>query len=358
MGEEMKTKEVKAEEKLAEMITIKEEQKRIKNLIALAILLTGLFGGSLFVDAIQMVRGKGYVPAKLANSDIFSAAGKSWVAYPDPIVKVQVFSDETCQDCQVDEVLVWLKKIVPTVVTEKVDVNSDSGKKLAAIYGIKTIPGLVFSEEIDKTDFFEQAAMLFEKKNNVYIFKTAEVGIPVGKYIESPKIQADDIKIGPDDAKVKIVEFSDFQCPYCKNLHPTIEKIIADYGNEVQYVYKNFPLDFHPQAGRAALAGMCANEQGKFMAYSDKLFATQSDWGKALAIQKFKLYARQIGLDSVQFNKCLDDEKYADKIEADIEEGKTFGIAGTPAIFINGQFKNGAVPLEELKAAIDAELAK
>ena len=125
---------------------------------------------------------------------------------------------------------------------------------------------------------------------------------------------------------------------------------------KVLYVYKHYPLSFHAQAENAALAGECAYEQKKFTEYADTLFAKQEEWGKTEGTQKFKDYARTLKLDTASFNACLDDKKYQDKVSADMEEGRKFGISGTPGTFVNGTFLNGAVSKEELKAAIDAEL--
>ena len=134
--------------------------------------------------------------------------------------------------------------------------------------------------------------------------------------------------------------------------------MLGEYSGKVLFVYKHFPLNFHLQAENAALASECANEQGKFVAYGDKLFETQSEWQNTKDTQKFKTYALQMGLISSQFNKCLDDKKYQSKIERGKSEGASFGVSGTPATFVNGQFKNGAISYDELKKTIEEELAK
>lgn len=343
---------------------LKEEKpnddKKIKNLIALSVLLGGLFIGSVFVDVMQLVKGSGFSQKALSKMDIFELGGKTWVAYPEPIVKVQVVSDETCQECAPDEVLLWLRRAVPTILAEKIDLNSATGKQFVSQEGIKTIPSFIFSGTVEKTDFFQQAGVLFNKKGDKYVLNTAELGVPVGKYIETPSKGQDDIKIGPENAKVKVVEFSDFQCPYCKTFHTAgIKKALADYGDKILFVFKNLPLDFHPQSNNAALSAECANEQGKFIAYADKLFINQDAWGKTEGTQSFKNMAQQIlGINIAQFNKCLDDKKYQGKIDQDKEEASSFGISGTPAVFINDQFKSGAIDYTALKTAIDAELAK
>lgn len=346
------------EKSLLEDAGTENKDKKIKNLIAAVILLSGLFAGSVFVDVVQMVRGKGYSEKALQSTDVFSAVGKTWVAYPDPVIKIQTFTDDSCESCNPEETLVLLRRVLPTISAAKIDSNSEEGKKMLADFKIRSLPAFVFSKEIEGTEFFAQTEQLFEKINDQYLLKTAEAGIKTGKYIELPKIGEGDIKIGPDGAKVKIIEFSDFQCPYCKNLHNDMSKILTEYGDKIQFVFKNFPLEFHTQAENAALASECANEQGKFLDYAGKLFAEQDKWGKTDGTQKFKDLARQAGIGNSQFNSCLDDKKFQDKINRDKEEAASFGISGTPAIFVNDQFNGGSVAFDALKTMIDKELAK
>lgn len=333
--------------------------KKIKNLTSAVILLAGLLLGSIFVDTAQLIKGGGYSQKALKNTDIFASEGKTWVAYADPIVKVQVVTDDACEACKPDDILVSLRRVMPTISVAKVKSDSEEGKKMITDFGIKSLPAFLFSEELEKTGFFVQVQQLFEKKDKTYVMNTAEAGIKAGKFIEMPQIGDADIKVGPADAKVKIIEFSDFQCPYCKKLHEeTIAKALKDYEGKVFFVYKQLPLSFHAQAETAALASECANEQGKFTEYADKLFATQADWGKTTGNQSFKTYAAQLKLNTGQFGKCLDEKKYQDKVNKDKEEAGKFGISGTPAFFINDNFQNGMVAYEEVKKIIDDALNK
>lgn len=345
----------------AEISEVKiDKEKRIKNLISLAVLLGGLFVGSLFIDVFQMVRGEGFSQRVLNKSDVFALGGKTWVAYSEPLIKVEVLMDDSCEACNPEEAIVGLKRELPTILTQKVDVNSEAGKKLLSDVGIKTIPAFIFSKEIENAALFAQAKAVFEQKGDKYLLNSAAVGLPVGKYIETPKIEEQDMKVGLDDAKVKIVQFSDFQCPYCRQMHETvITKILKEYGDKVQFVFKNFPLSFHAQAENASLAAQCASEQGKFIEYGNKLFATQDTWGKVKdASSIFKGYASQLGLKYNEFSQCFDSKKYADKIKSDTEYGQSFGISGTPGTFVNGEFRSGLVQYDEFKALVDAELTK
>jgi protein-disulfide isomerase len=347
------------ENKEKELEGSKNQEKKIKNLISLVILLGGLFLGSIFVDVAQMVRGGGFSAKKLAQTDIFNFGNKTWVAYNEPIVKMQVLSDDTCETCKPDEVVLGIHRIVPTVLTEKVDINSEKGASLIKKFEVKTIPAFIISPEIEKTEFFKQAEAVFNKKDDAYVLKTSDLGIQPGKYIESPQVEEGDIQIGDKESKVKLFLFSDFQCPYCKTFHEgTLKKILSVYGDKISFVFKNYPLSFHPQAENAALAVECANEQGKFAAYADKVFANQATWGKTEGTASFKTYAQQIGLNVAQFNQCLDDKKYSDKINGDKDDANNFGISGTPTLFINDQVVNTASAYDNLKKIIDDELAK
>lgn len=340
---------------------LKMKDKKIKNLISVVILLGGLFVGSLFVDVIQVFRGSGFSQRALDNTDVFSSNGKSWVAYNQPIITVQVLNDDSCGDaCKPDEVLVGLKQIAPTILTKKVDFSSEQGKKLAAQFSIKTIPAFIFSKEIEQTDIFAQAQPFFDKQGDLYAIKSAEAGFPIGKYIAAPSIADNDIKIGSDDAKVKIVEFSDFaNTSDAKFFKEVVSQIIKDYGDKVQLSFKNYFMPNSTQSLTAALASECANEQGKFLAYAEKLYSTQSTWGKMKDISGLlKSYAVQLGLKSADFNQCLDSKKYQDKLMQSSSEGQSFGINETPFIFIGTDTKTSVATYDEIKQNIEEQLNK
>ncbi|HAI74442.1 MAG TPA: hypothetical protein DCS28_00940 [Candidatus Moranbacteria bacterium] len=338
---------------------LKESEKKTKNLISIIILLAGLFIGSLFIDAAQFFKKNGFSDKKLSQSDIFEANGKTWVAYSEPAAAMQVIIDDSCEKCNVDEILVWMRRILPTVAAEKVDYNSDRGKDLIDKFGIKSLPAFVFANEVSQTDFYKQAEVLFDKKDSQFFLRTQDVGIPVGKYIALPAINDNDAISGPKDANVKVVVFSDFQCPYCKIFHKALGDAMKNYGDKVLFDYKYLPLaEIHPQANNAALAAACALEQEKFWEYADKLYGNQTGWANTDNIAKFKEYAKSLSLDSVRFNECLDSKKYQDKIDADKKEADSFSISGTPGVFVNDQLQESAISYEQLKNAIEGELGK
>ena len=159
---------------------------------------------------------------------------------------------------------------------------------------------------------------------------------------------------GRPDAPVTIVEFSDFQCPYCRRVQSTLREVLAKYEGKVSLAFRDFPLrQIHPNAQTAAEAARCAGEQGKFWEYHDALFADSSKLDPAGLSEQ----ARSLGLDTKQFDSCLSGGKYKSAVGKDLQEGIAAGVSGTPGFFINGIFLNGARPAPEFEKVIDSELA-
>jgi protein-disulfide isomerase len=160
---------------------------------------------------------------------------------------------------------------------------------------------------------------------------------------------------GPAKATVTIVEFSDFHCPFCRRVIPTLAQLESKYGEKIKLVFRDFPIEnLHPGATKAHEAARCANEQGKFWTYHDKLFAAPPKSSPEI----FKAFAKELGLDVANFERCFDAGKYHADIKKDIEEGNGVGVTGTPAFFINGRLVSGAQPLEAFARIIDDELAR
>ena len=159
---------------------------------------------------------------------------------------------------------------------------------------------------------------------------------------------------GPANAKVNMVVFSDFQCPFCSRVVPTIDKIEKEYGNQVRIFFRHNPLPFHQDAPLASEAAVAAEAQGKFWQMHDKLFSNQ----QALDRPSLEKYAQELGLDVAKFKADLDSGKYKDAVQAEMKEGQDLGVNGTPAVFINGRKIAGAYPFETFKKIADQEMAK
>lgn len=179
-------------------------------------------------------------------------------------------------------------------------------------------------------------------------------------------LENDDPFLGSKEAKVIIIEFSDFQCPFCRRFwRESLQQIRKEYietGKSVKFVYRDFPLSFHNLAQKYAEAGECAEEQGKFWEMHDKIFQEQDKKGQGTisdySLGDIKRWAREIGVNSSKFDQCLDSGKYKQEVENDVNEGLIAGVNGTPTIFINGRIIVGAQPYQVFKKIIDEELSK
>ena len=182
--------------------------------------------------------------------------------------------------------------------------------------------------------------------------QTSDFEIDVDHYFSEP--DSNEVKalssgspfFGSEDAKVKIVAFEDFYCSHCINVYPEVKKIINNYGDRIQFVFRHYPVLGDT---RAAVASTCANEQGLFWPYHDLLFTSQVP----LEAEILKTYAVQLGLDEFQFNNCYDTEKYKTKIQSDVAVGQAYGAPATPTIFINNFQISGEFKYEQIKQIID-----
>jgi protein-disulfide isomerase len=235
-----------------------------------------------------------------------------------------------------------------------------NGRFLSGAQPIENFKGLI-DEELGKAETLVKGgvapsqvyARIIEKGVDRAPSRAAQAEPPpaAARKVEIP---ADSPAVGPATAKVTIVEWSDFECPFCSRAVPTINKIKETYGKDVRVVFRHQPLPMHPNAKPAAAASMAAHEQGKFWEMHDKLFANQ----RALDRANLDKYAQELGLDMARYKAAMDSNKYAAKIDADSSSGSAVGANGTPAFFINGRFLSGAQPFEAFKPLIDEEIAK
>ena len=162
--------------------------------------------------------------------------------------------------------------------------------------------------------------------------------------------------LGPANAPITLVEFSDFQCPFCARFYPTLHRLADTYGDKLRIVYRQYPIaSLHANAIKAAEASLCAHDQGKFWEAHDLMFQEQN----RLTVRELKVMASRLGLKQQEFDQCLDTGKYTEKVQTDIAAAGRVGANGTPALFVNGiPIEGGAVPYETVARAIDAELAR
>jgi protein-disulfide isomerase len=220
----------------------------------------------------------------------------------------------------------------------------------------KNIPESNINDQVKERIFAYMKDQKKEEMIQAYIAKLTKSS-PVEVYFTKPKmnIQVDVGQApwtGGEKAKVTIVEFSDFQCPFCSKGAKVVSEIKKKYGNKVKIAFKHFPLPMHNDAGPASEASMCVNEQGKFWKYHDVLFENQSK----LTPADLEAHAKTAGADVKKFKECFDSKKYADFVKQDLAYGEKLGIRSTPTFVINGQLLSGALPLEQFSEIIDEEL--
>lgn len=189
--------------------------------------------------------------------------------------------------------------------------------------------------------------------------KSADDGQVAGEEIDNNEQQDEqpvnleiaetDWVLGSRDAKVKVFEFSDFQCPYCARFHEVMHQIVEEYPDDVAWIYKQFPIRSHPLGPPGAVATECAGEQGKFWQMADMIFENQDN----LTEDSFAAFAQNLGLDMGKYNSCYENNPYEEKILTEYNLGVDLGVRGTPSNFINGQLVPGAVPYESMKQIVE-----
>ena len=194
---------------------------------------------------------------------------------------------------------------------------------------------------------------------NAYVAELKKAGPAVRVSLEPPRtsvaVAATDPVRGAGAAPITIIEFSDFQCPFCARVTPTLTRLREAYGDRVRIVWKDFPLaDIHPDATKAAEAAHCAGDQGKYWEFHDRLFANQS----ALKPDALKQHAAASGIEPKAFNACVDSGRHAERVQQGVKQGRALGVNSTPMLFINGRMVNGAVSYDTFAAIVDDELAR
>ena len=286
----------------------------------------------------------------------YSPFDKSGKALPDGLgdteIEITVLSDKTCRQCDTSQAMdILSNQVFPGSTVTELDYSSKEGKKLAEKYDIEILPAYLLDEGVEKTANFARIQDTLIKKGNQYIIHPAAIG--AGKHLNPRKGTTP--YFGKQDAPVEIIEFSDFECPFCKRFfeetYPQIKEEYIKTG-KVKLYYRDFPLPSHQYAQKAAEAARCAGDQEKYWAMHDEIFTYQD----AIRVDELKFYAETIGLDVASFSTCLDTGKYAEEVQKDVADGQAMGVGGTPTFFINGIIISGAYPFEVFKQIIDEQL--
>ena len=187
---------------------------------------------------------------------------------------------------------------------------------------------------------------------------------PAQQASKKPELTSDDRIRGNKDAKLALIEYSDMECPFCKRFHPTMQQVMTEYKDQVKWVYRDYPLNFHQNAQKEAEAGWCVFELGgndAFWKFLDILFERTTSNGTGFALDKLGPLAQEVGVNQTKFQSCLDSGKYTKKVQDQMARGSEEGVQGTPGTIIltekgDTQLINGALPYEQVKPMIDAAL--
>ena len=305
--------------------------------------------GSIMEEAIQ-----GAQPIEVFRDTIDMMIGGQRPTDEDPAMEIVILNDKECDSCDPSQILNILKtQLFPKATSRIVDISSEEGDAMVKDLMLKVVPSYLFpKEELTTSHNYAKLKDMLEDKGEWLSIVPGATG--AGRYLEPPSVDDDPSK-GPEDAPVTIIEFTDFQCPFCKRGADTVDQIVDAYGDQVRVVFRDFPLAaLHPDAQQAHEAGECADEQGKFWEIHDKIFANQAD----VSVATLKGYAEDLGLDMDRFNTCLDNNAMKAEIDADMAAGREYGVSGTPAFFINGLMLAGAQPFDSFASVIDAQLEK
>jgi protein-disulfide isomerase len=310
--------------------------------------------GSGSNQVLAVVNGKPVTEADVrqANADQFKAMDREYQQNLHQLIENSL--DQVVQDRLLEAEAAsrhitkdqLLTEIKPATVTDA-DINAFYEQNKAQIPAPK-------EQVADKIKaYLEQQG---QQKSRSEYFKTLQAKYKVDYKLEPIRVPvvANGPAKGPANAPVTIVEFSDFQCPYCSRLIPSIQEVEKKYGDKVRLVFRQYPLPMHPNAQKAAEASLCANDQGKFWQLHDAMFSNQN----ALGVDQLKAKAAELGLNADKFNKCLDSGEKVAIVQADQKDGQAAGVNGTPAMFINGRFINGAVPIDQITTVVDDELRR
>ncbi len=304
-----------------------------------------------------------------AENEFAVFEGKTWIPVTGLPVELTILNDEKCGTaCDTAQSVSGLRQFVtPALLVRTVDISSAEGAELREKFDLNSVPAFVlgstFSElKRDGKTLLEQLTPFLVQMDGQYLLQSDRLGLPVGRYLEPPKI---DIVNEPTrgDGPVRVVEFGDFQCPYSKKFHEENMDLMARLVEEgkITHVVKDFPLPFHKEAAGMHQLANCVQKLAGDEAYFDArhlIFSTQAEWsGKGFsAVQKMASdLTGKFSLNAEEFQSCVSNEETSQEVASDIQEGRTLGVNGTPTIFIGTQRMPGAISPEVFEEAVEKE---
>ena len=294
-------------------------------------------------------------------------------------VNLLIVEDPSCIRCQVDIFAAQVREnLLPGMTIQKISFESDEGQKIISDLDLNQLPTYLFSAEIaQRSDWGSELSGAFipvSLSGETYYMLRPQF-VPEKVMIAAPRITDTAVVIGDRNAPVTVISFSDYECPFCAIAEgneelvaqfsaqspgyvPAVPKIIENYVETglVKMVFYNMPV-VSQRSKIVHNAALCANEQGEWEAYHHKLFNDRSEWFDATdRVSVLKSFAVELGLDSAQFDECVDTMKFESQIEEETQLGGSYGVSGTPAFFVNKNFVSGAQPFGVFEALIEAEL--
>jgi len=338
---------------------------------AFSVFLLGCILGMLSMDA--------WIFKSFENQKMVVIGNHTWLPVEGQPVELVVLNDKNCgQSCDPASSIASLKQNVsPALIERDVDIYSDEGKKLIAEFDVKTIPQYFFGKSVEtvmvkvpnKEGVIEEKSLVdnlpkevLTLKGNLYALNNAAIGFPTGKFIKAPAFKDLDTEPKKGTGKIQVVEFTDYQCPYCKRLHDQNKVLIAKLIKEgkITYMLKDFPLGFHAESAFAHKAANCVLKKSDNETYwkmHDQIFETVSQWSRKGEAAKthFNKLASGLGVD---ISDCVDSTEVSKELAEDQQEGAKYGVRGTPALFIGRQMMPGAIGAAAFEKAVNDELGK
>ncbi len=328
-----------------------------------------IIDGKLHVAVENIEEGQ---KVKLQEGEMVVYGQNTWIPEPGNPVELMILTDKTCGEaCDTTQGTQFFReRLTRALIINTVDVSSDLGKELASDFDVLGVPAFILGQGIESLERFganvlDQLKPIVTEQGGRYLVDGKSIGVKVGKFLKD--IEFADLGSEPKKGKgkVRVVEFTDYQCPYCKRLNDNTKDLISQYIDDgtIEYVIKDFPLSFHTEANAMHAAANCAMKQDKdkYWAVKDFIFENQQAFGGRgdEGARTFLLgKAEEWGLDKTAMETCMTSQETKDEIAADIAEGAQWGVSGTPALYVGNEFVPGAIGADKLKELVESQLAK
>lgn len=336
--------------------------------------------GAFLVVFVMMHRDslfeKAAVPSIISKDQkVLEYDGAYWLRSEGRPVELKVLTDESCgNSCDVSREIQGLKANVSDLLyVNKIDVNTAVGKALIDKFDLWALPQFIVGDGVESLNmpngakFLEAAEQVYVAKGGDYLLRSEKIGLSPKIFLRAPEfghLDSEPGLRGGDDAKLTVVEFTDFQCPFCQRLSSqiknSVEKLVEE--GKINYVIKDFPLNFHPNARFAHLAASRVyNEKGSqaYFDFVEKIFAEQKTWGNLSADQVTVYFADLAqGYEVVIAETDWNDGALNQELYGDLDEGRKYGVSGTPALFIGKQFISGAIGAAQFEKAVEEALSE